>query len=76
MEGFSVKKDAASGGPQETGDHIEAGRFPRAIRADKAANLLGPHVKGNVVDSHEAVEPLCEIVDLQNVSHGIYRVFS
>src|SRR5205807_1783290 len=47
---FRIKRDLSGVGPLESDDHIEDGRFPRAVRPKQSYDLALMYVKRYLVD--------------------------
>ena len=47
---LAVQEDAATVGADEADGHVEAGGFPRAVRAEQADDLRGVHLVAGVFD--------------------------
>ena len=47
---------AAVVGREQAAEHAQEGRLAAAVRAEKAANLAGPHLHGDVVDDRAVAE--------------------
>ena len=62
-DGGPVELDVALARGLEPGQHVEEGGLARAVRAQEAEDLAGPHVEGDVVEGGDATEVLRHAVD-------------
>ena len=64
-----LEEDAAFGGVDEPGDHVEQRRLAGAVGADDGGDTLGGNLEAHVVDREQAVETARQFLDTQAV-HG------
>jgi hypothetical protein len=64
-----LEEDAACGGVEEPGDHIEQRRLAGAVGADDGGDTLRGNLEAHVVDREQAVETARQFLDTQAV-HG------
>ena len=62
----SVDGDAPAVGAVEPHDHAHGGGLPRPVGAEKARDLSGPDLEGEVVDRHRAAEVLGQAAGLDH----------
>src|SRR5581483_8442158 len=59
--------------PEQAGDEVEERRLARAVRADDADRLPGPHLEGDAVDGADAAERPRQVLDLEKRARGRRR---
>src|SRR5450830_524174 len=64
-----LEPDAALGGREMAGDHVDEGGLACTVGADHADGLLGRHADGDVARGHQRAKSFFQIADGENVAH-------
>ena len=67
LEGFAADGDRAAVRLDSTGQHLDKGGFSGAVFTDQGMNFTLPHIKGDMVDCHNAGVGFYNIPNTQDV---------
>ena len=65
----AVEEDPAALRPVQARDDVEGRRLPGAVRADQPRDLAPVDGERDIVESHEAAKPACDVLERQERSH-------
>src|SRR5256885_6345625 len=70
---FTIEQDAASAGPQLSGDQVEIGGLASPVGADNGGQLAGPKAAADMIDSNMSAEADGQIARLESMAHQLTR---
>src|SRR4051794_19919841 len=70
---FAIEQDAASAGPQLSGDQVEIGGLASPVGADNGGQLARPKTAAHMIDSNMSAEADGQIACLESMAHQLPR---